>query len=479
MMNKALLIFIAASLFPAYPENSRSIEFKSSCAYFLPDGNARTPAHKAEADAGIRARWNGADARLFLSVPKTALPGDGADILAESVRNPRFGLGIEAEAAGAKIGAKAGTNTFSDSLSKIRNPTPSAIANPLAKSLSLKCGTGTALPTLTSAQKPLSATLSATSPSRLMKAEFMLDEEMDAAASFSACAKLRKNASLTASLTASRFFVENGSATLKKAGAQFDGKFMAAAMAECALMSPVLKAVARFALHESPFGPPCAWMKLDGRTAFGNVLLDASFFSIPTAGTSPKAAPLIGQGSSVVRTTSQLSLAPQILLEAGGWKGAPSYIRLGLCAMGAEKVAATKSAEKLGVGKIRAAAEWERGQLGLRGDFTAANILISGNPTTKSAMPDRYDSFSLSAQLSSEKIRAEFSAGAKFRDESTEFSASFSASPGKSRSVSVRNSFSAEWKDGGVRSSDTVALSFSARTKSTRADAKFALTLPF
>ncbi|WP_406032680.1 hypothetical protein, partial [Treponema saccharophilum] len=62
MMNKALLIFIAASLFPAYTENSRSIEFKSSCAYFLPDGNARTPAHKAEADAGIRARWNGADA---------------------------------------------------------------------------------------------------------------------------------------------------------------------------------------------------------------------------------------------------------------------------------------------------------------------------------------------------------------------------------------------------------------------------------
>ena len=411
-------------------------------------------------------------------MPKTALPCDGAEIFAESVKKPRFGLGISAEAAGAKIGAKAGTNTFSDSLSKIRNPTPATTANPLAKSLSLKCGTGTALPTLTSAQKPLSATLSATSPSRMMKAEFMLDEDLDTAASFSAAAKPWKNASLTASITASRFFVENGSATLKKAGAQFDGKFMAAAMAECALMSPVIKAVARFALHESPFGPPCAWMKLDGRTAFGNALLDVSFFSIPTAGTSPKAA-LIGQGSSVVRTTSQLSISPQLMFEAGGWKGAPSYIRLGLCAMGSEKVAATKSAEKLEVGKIRAAAEWERGQLGLRGDFTAANILISGSPTTKAAVPDRYDSLSLSAQLSSEKIRAEFSAGAKFRDESTEFSASLSASPGKSRSVSVRNSFGAEWKDGGMRSSDTVSLSFSARTKSMRADAKFALTLPF
>lgn len=360
------------------------------------------------------------DARSYITLPKTQLDAFAETESAEDIfslfDDVRYGVGLSLFDKTVPVQVKAGKLSYSKSISRLKNPAPSALSNPLKKSFAFSTGVGASLPTLTSSSQPKSVALCVSSPDgRLfvpLRAEAFVTEEKNCAMSVSASRSFGKFLSVQTALTATRFFVENNASILKKNNAGFDGDFMFAGLWETNLKSPFFKANLFCALHQSPYENMGAWFRIDGRAAYKSAMLDFSFFSLPTKDSSPSVAPLICIDSSVLRTLWSASINPQYLIFLTG-KNAAS-LRFGLSAFEAMKICATKGAELFCVGKFRFGMEYEASQVDLKFDFTAANLIFSGNPPTKSSTPEKYFSVSFDGNLAFPLFCTAFRAGAKY-----------------------------------------------------------------
>lgn len=449
-------------------------------------------ANSLDLSAGMKLLlWN-SDFRIYETV-KSEIPEFSIEDFRESLKNPRYGGKITFFQENAPLTVKAGKNSHSKSISKIKNPAPSTTANPIAKSFSFSTGIGTSLPTLTSTEQTLSASLNVTVPEKITKnilradsifVDAFLDEKMNSAFSVSASKKIGTHKSVQAAFTGARFFIENNSSVLKKTGASFEKGFFISGLSEFSIRTPALKTNAQIGIHESPYGKNSLWLNVTGRSGFKNFLTDFSFYAVPTAQTAPKTAPLIGSNSSIQRTLLQGGINPQAVFFPGD---GTNTLRIGAHSIFARKITSSKNAEKMTVGKLRIAESLEAKTFSLRHDFTVANVLLAGNPPNKSTTPEKYFSNALSASLRKKKATFSFDASHKYippYNSSYEpkqiFSASAKVSSGKVNSVSAGGKISLTMK-GGERTDGEVEAwaSYRINMRKMNASAKCGISMPF
>lgn len=398
-----MLCLLMISLCSAHAESLFSYaEHKTAATLTIPSEN--TGKEKAlTAYTGLKLRFRDADLRGYVTLPKTELETiRETETLSEKLdllNDVRYGAGIFLFKKTLPTTLKVGHNTYSKSVSKLRNPAPSMTANPLAKSFAFSTGTGASLPTLTSSVQPLSYSLALAKSKRgsplQIRAEAFASEEKELFATSSASYALSKSAFVQGAFSLARFCMENNTAVLKKNKANFSADYFYAGLMELCFHSPLAKIHFYSGLHESPYDTNPLWFRLDARSAWGALLFNASYFSIPTASDSPEAAPLIGGSSSVCRTTRQVSANPQILFLFDD-KNASS-VRLGFSALENWRVTATNTPVHISTAKFRAGLLYESRFFAARFDWTHANILLTGEPPTKSSTPEEYQSVALSS----------------------------------------------------------------------------------
>ncbi len=485
------LIFFA--LFKIHAEQNKKanestffnyIDFKACSELSIPKGD-RDSEKALEASAGFKLSLWDADFRIYDTFSSEIPVQD----FCGSFENPRYGFGICLFKESLPTTFKFGKNSQSKSISKIRNPAPSTSANPLQKSFALSTGISSSLPTLTSSEQNLSASVNMEFPKSdflgTARIDALVDQEMNSAVSASSEKKIGKFSSMQFAITGARYFIENDSKVLKKAGASFKPDFFFSGLAECSIKTPILKTKARLGIQESPYETNPIWANLDLRTGFKNILVDFSFFAVPTSEKTPRVAPIIGASSSIQRNIMQVGINPQTVFFIDG--KASSAIRLGAHAIASRKITSSKNAELLDVGKIRLAESFESKRFTVRHDFTLGNILISGNPPNKSTTPEKYVSNSISANFKSKKVNMVADMGLKhippynseYPNKNT-VSTSISASLGKAKSLSLTGKMSMTFKDSEISGGEwAFSSAYKFKSKKTRASIKCGLSIPF
>ena len=128
------------------------IDFKTAMELSLPkdDGSKKS----IDTAAGFKLSLRDAELRLYDTVRN----------FTGGFESPRYGFAIQLFQKSFPTTLKAGMNSQSKSISKIKSPAPSTTANPLQKSFALPTGISTSLPTLTSSKQPVSASVSVEIP---------------------------------------------------------------------------------------------------------------------------------------------------------------------------------------------------------------------------------------------------------------------------------------------------------------------------
>jgi|GEM_PF-1370482 len=440
---------------------------------------------------GLKLSFRDADLRGYATLPKTSFSelreAEGFKEKADLLKDFRYGAGIFLFQKTFPLTIKAGSNTYSKSLSKLKNPSPSTTGNPLTKSFAFSTGLGASLPTLTSSVQALSACASIKIPEKSffipLELEFFMSEEKVSATS--ACAKFSFNrfVFLQQAFSLGRFFIENDSAILKKNNADFKGDWFFSLLSETAFHSPVLKLHFYSGFQQSPYASDSLWLKLDGRTSFKSFLLDFSYFFVPTSKNQPKVAPLIGGSSSISRIIEQGSVNPQLIFLFDD-KNASS-LRFGFSALENWKVTSTSTPVQLNTLKLRGAVSFENRFFSLRFDFTNANILLQGSPPTKSSRPENCQTYSFSSSFSRESYKASISSSySKYPpyDEDSVLKETLSLSTRfafPKLNLSLQTGGDLTLKEGeNYASSLNAALSYSIKKKYFRSSFKFALDFP-
>ena len=481
-----LIFFAVMEIHPSERTILNGIDFGSKIEFSLPKGNSKKT-DKLDAAAGFKVSLKNADLRLYESL-STEVPAT-MQALSDGLGSPRYGFGITLFGESVPTTIKAGKNSHSKSLSKIKNPSPSTAATPLRQSFAFSTGIHSSLPTLSSAEQPLSATLNIGIPKNSvldgLSIDALVDEKMDTALSASAEKRLGKLSSMHFALTGARFFIENGSAVLKKSGAEFRPDYYLSGLAEFSLRTPIVKANARIGAQESPYNANPVWLSLECRTGYRNVISDFSFFAVPTSELTPRTAPLIGANSSIQRTLTQIGISPQTVFLLGS--ESPAAVRLGAHAIAARKITSTKNAEMMDVGKIRVAESFESKRTTVRHDLTVANILISGNPPNKTSTPEKYVTNSISVSRKSSKLNMTADISHKHvppysssYPATDTFTSMLTATPGLSKTLSASGKVSLTFKDA-RKSGGEFSFLASCKFKSKKASAslKCGVEIPF
>lgn len=427
---------------------------------------------------------NKLDARCYATLPKTSF--SDFPVFPDE---PRFGVGLYLFEESLPTQLKIGQNSFSKSISRLKNPSPSGSGNPLSKSFSFSSGIGASLPGLTSSSQPKSLALSFSIPKENfvlpVVAEGFLTEELNSALSFSTEYSFNKFLSIQSAFTAARFLVENNSSVLKKAHADFEPDFLFAGLFESSLKAPFLKANLSLGLHQNPYDSCDFWLRLDGRTSFRSILLDFTYFCIPTISNSPDVLPLIGIGSSIQKTISFAGVNPQFVLFLPTEKF--SSLRFGLYGSDSVKICSTAKAEKLNLAKLRFGAEFEMSSVDLKLDFAAANILLFGTPPNKSNTPEKYYSAGLSGNFSVRKFYFAFSSSCKYyppydssSSDKKNIAFSLTAVPEGNRNFTFQGGFDVGFKDS-ERNSGNIngGVTVKNKTKFVNSSVKCLLAVPF
>lgn len=423
------------------------------------------------------------DARSYVTLPKTKWSAFGgvsspADAFA-LCNDVRFGVGGTLDTP-FPVAVKAGTLTFSRSVSRLKNPTPSATLTPLKKSFGFSAGIGSSLPTLTSAVKPLAVSASLSVPQKRwgipLEAQIAVAKDDMACAAFSFSARPAKYISVRSAFTAGRFLAQANNTTKKllaNTTAFFDETQLFAASWESAFRSPFLKANLSVGFHQTPFSADfssCAvWIKANARTTFRAVLLDLSFFSIPTVSATPRTVPLVGGSASVCRTVSQFGINPQVQFDLPR----AATLRFGVHALAEKKILSTRTAEPYSTLKWSAGLAYESRPFTAKMTAGATNIIIDDRALTASTAPDTYYSVDVSTLLVREKIRAACSFGydhyppaAKTGNTKDSISVSASASPGTARMLTLTGGYAVTYKNS-EKASSSVNASATVKFKTT------------
>ena len=399
-------ILMASVNFSHADEFFNFAEFKTAANFTIPNENDREKT--VSGNAGLRLSFRDADFRGFVTLPKSDFSeireSEGFFEKLDFFDNPRLGAGFFLFKKNFPTTIKIGHNSYSKSVSKLKNPSPSLTANPLAKSFAFSTGLGTSLTNLTSSKQPVSYSICARTENLFpvqFSAESFVTEEKEGMALLSAKIPLNRCVFLQAAISGGRYNIEGRSKILEKNNAGFEEGCFYSGLGELCFHSPLFKINFFSGIQESPYDVNPFWFRIDGRTSYRNLLLNFSYFAIPTTKDSPKAAPLIGAAGQICRTVEQASINPQILFLFDDQMA--SSLRLGFSALENWKVTATNVPVQLNTAKFRAAVSYESRFFDLRFDWTHANILLAGQAPVKSARPEEYQSYALSGSLAGER----------------------------------------------------------------------------
>lgn len=437
MKKSLIIIFVAVPSALCNSENCLNfVQFNLSSALTLPEENS-VKENTLSAKSGLKLSFKNADFRAFASLSETSFSSlqNYRSLKDVELKNKSAGAGLFLFRDFLPVSLKAGHLTFSKSLAKLMNPSPSTTVNPLTKSFAFSTGLSPSLPGLSSSNKKLSFSLE----TKISPAFFNLqtytgcftNEDKEGGFYFSEKYRISRSLFIQGAVTAGNFYIENNSKILKKNNADFSPDYFYSALGEVCFHSPLLKLNLYSGIQESPYKTNPLWIKSDIRSSFKNLLLNASYFSILTSRTSPKAVPLIGASSAVCRTIEQAVINPQIMILFHDRSS--SSLRLGFSALENAKVTATNRPILLNTAKYRAGAEYENKFFDIRLDWTHANILLKGNPPTKASKPEEYISYSLTSSYSGTFAK-------------TAFSASYTLTVPKTKKDSEKEKYSADIK---------------------------------
>ncbi|MCH5288931.1 MAG: hypothetical protein J1E32_03335 [Treponema sp.] len=477
----ALAAFSAAHAAPIF----KYVEFKETMSFSIPTDEKKENAASGSAGGKIVLGNHlfSLDARGYLTLPKTKWSAfDGVSSFADALdlcNDARFGVGGTLNTP-FPLAVKAGMLSFSRSVSRLNNPVPSATLNPLKKSFGFSAGIGSSLPTLTSAVKPRAVFASLSVPQKRwgipLEAQFAVTEDDSAFASFSVSARAGAFVSVQSVVTAGRFLVCANNTTKKllaDTNAFFDEAELYAASWESAFRSPFLKANLFVGFHQTPFSgdfsPYAVWVRANARTAFRAVLLDLSYFSIPTFSVSPRPVPFIGGSATVCRTIEQLGVNPQVQFDLRN----AAALRFGIHALIERKILNTRDGEPYTTLKWSAGLAYESRAFTAKLTAGATNTILDGSLLTEKTTPDAYYSVDASTSLTLKSVRASCSLGydhyppsLKTGNTKDSFSFAASASPGTARLLTLSGGYSATYKNG-ERSSSSMDASVTFKPKTT------------
>ena len=290
--------------------------------------------------------------------------------------------------------AAAGSLNFTKALGRTKNPVSALPASPVQKTFSRSIGLGLSLPTISSTEKPEAFFLDLDFFKTRLPLKFQAAFQPEASSGFFCTEtrfRLAKRAEFQTSLLFSSTLLENTSTFLKEQNCSFEKQRTASLLWECFFNSPFVKLNFYSGLQENPYGITALYLNSKIRLSAANFLLDASYFALPTAKISPKAVPLISSNGTLIKTVEQSSINPQLIfLTKEG-----TLIRAGVTASQTWKIVGTSSVSTIDVGKISAGFLVEKKHSSLKTNFSAANLLLSGSPPTKSTVPDKYYEFSI------------------------------------------------------------------------------------
>lgn len=501
---KILSYFFALALAPLVAVHAapalKIIEVKETATLTFPADGEKENAVAGAAGGRIvcgSPLWS-LDARAYATLPKTAWSAfDGVSSPADFFalwNDIRYGFGATANTR-FPVTVKAGMLGFSKSVSRLNTPAPSASANPLTKSFGFSAGIGSNLPTLSSAVKPLAVFASVSVPQKQfrfpLEVQCAWNADQTALASASFFARILPLVTVQSVCTAAHFVVSADSATKKllaDTNAYFTEADLFAASWESAFRSPFVKANLFVGFHQTPFDAEfssCSvWIKAAARSTYRNVLVDVSYFTIPTLSASPRPVPLIGGSATICRTISQLGINPQVQFALHNAYAAT--LRLGFHAVIEKKILNTLSAEQYSTLKWSAGLAYESKPFTAKLTFTDTNAILDGRFLTVSTTPDEYYSADVTTSLALPAVRASVSLGydrhpKSVRTGSTKdhFSVDASATPGKARMVTYTAGASASYKDG-EKTSASVSTSATVRLQSrwVRTTLKCAISVP-
>jgi hypothetical protein len=361
--------------------------------------------------------------------------------------------------------ASAGMLCYSGSVSRLKNPPPSTTVSPLRQSFDFSPGLHAVRQSSSSTDQPLSASVSlaadlpasscsakkASAQHSSITAECAFFEDKTVFASASFFYYFSRLINFKTAFTGGRFYLENDSSTLWKAGGGFEPGWFYACVIENAFSSPQFKCHFSAGVHQTPWSTAAVWLCVQTRNAAGPFLLDTSFFFVPTAENTPDAATLIGTDSSPCRTIAQMSVNPQL---------AAGPVRLGCCGFVSYKATATKTPVRLAAAKLAAGASFEYEIFFCRTEASAVNLLVRGTPPSASATPEKSYEISFDSRVSSDSVRFSSSFSAQHIPPATSsskqkqiYTAAISASPGKSRIFAADAGCSVSVRDGKRNSS--------------------------
>ena len=265
ILKKSAAIFACFFAFSALNAKSEKeflpfkyLNLSSSAVFTLPASSAQKE-KAVSANAGAQLVLDGLELRAYGSLPKTKFSEiqscENFSQRQELLDGFRYGGAISLYSDSAPLVFKFGMNSFSRSVSRLKNPVPAATANPLKKSFSFSPGIGISLPTLNSSEKPKSAAVSMNLPfSQNFEMDFQSFLSEDDSAGISAQGKIRfsKFAAMELSSTFGRFYIENNSSILQKNYCSFDADWFYAGCFEASLKTPLFKTNFYTGIHENP-----------------------------------------------------------------------------------------------------------------------------------------------------------------------------------------------------------------------------------
>lgn len=362
------------------------------------------------------------------------------------------------------VNLKAGSITYSKSVSRLKNPVPAVPSNPVLKSFTATAGIGTLLPGATSTKKTDSFyfcfDLFKIKIPFLAQGNFIPEEK---SCSFSVNTKFNftKRIFIQSFANFSSNILENNSTYLKKQNSSFESGRFSAFSLENSFYSPFFKLNFYSGIHQNPLEKSVFWINSRARCTAGQFLLDASFYAIPSGINSTKAVPLISTDSSIIKTTYQTSINPQFIFLTQ--KG--NSITLGVTATKNQKIVGTTKIALIETGKIAGGILFERPDFSIKSNITAANILLAGTPPTKSTTPDKFYEFYFSSTKKKGFLNGSFTA--KYRDyppkdktsdKKQVISASGSKNFGQKKQLKLAGNFNSTLK-AGKKDSSSVLLS--------------------
>lgn len=478
------------------------LDFGSAANFTLPMESSEKE-KAVSASAGFQVKFKDLDLRFYRSLPKTSFPKieecRNWNERLELLDDFRYGGAISLYQKSTPVVFKLGMNSFSRSISRLKNPAPSSSVNPLRKSLGFSSGIGASLPSLSSSVKPQSAAVLVELPfTKRLEIDFQgfLTEEQTSGLSAQGKISFSRITFLEISATLGRFYIENNSKILKKNYCEFEPDFFYAASFETSFKSPFFKSNFYSGIHENPFKEneyedfPALnfWLKSENRLAFKNLLLDFSYFSIPTSKSSPKAAPLISGSSSICRTVEQWSVNPQFLIPINDRN--LSTLRFGISFVDSWKITSSDLSEEYQSAKIKGGVLYENRFTSFKAEYSLENLVLGETPAEDSSLPEKFHGTKLSFSSRREKFNISASATCKiyfedelFSSEKQNYSFNLNISP-KSKILSSSSSLSLtrEKKDEKSKTSGNFSSSCSIKLKTSkkiRASCKVGISVPF